>query len=769
MEIRTRARFLAVFAAAEFSALYIPVQLDGDVRLIAAVPCAFAAVAVLLLALLSRNRVSSKALSAMLLTAAVTAGAALGIFLCRSELNVKRDLVRSYIGKTVTIEGEITEVVYEESFGSVFYADISSVDGGAVSFPLKLEFDRAEELQICEKFRCEAEIRDLVRTNYVYGDSYIESKGIYASALCGDVVRLGTSKGVRYFSQQLNAAASDALTAVTGEGADIANALLLGRRDGLSDTLKRDFRSLGISHILALSGMHFSVMIGSLGALLTVFRMRRIPKYVVLALFSAAYAFLVGFGVTVSRAAIMILLFCLAKLIGRQADSLTSLSAAAIIITAFSPSSAYNAGFQLSFAAALGIIMLSPEARLAAAHITARQSVGETRAQKFKRRVKGWLLLFPLALYTGISAVLFTLPVTRDLFGSFSVLSFLFTALFAVPVTLFLYIGFATLLLLPIPYVSDAAGFLCERSAVLIKRMSEALANGDLIVSLRYDFVPYLFLPTAAILIVGLLIKPKKHIHLRLFFILAAAAVFSLSFFGCYMKDKAEDRGVCTVSYLNCGASEMITAKIDGHGIIIDVSTGGGTGVFAADAVLDEDAVPEPDILILTHLHQYHANTVAKYAGRSFLRKIYLPEPTDGERDYYDAAAEAARNAGLTVHTYVRGADVIKIGDLLVSMPYFGFLKRSVKPVFALSAESGSGKVLYLSSSVWETDFDTEAYAEGCTAVIVGSHGPNLKTEFDCAAAASVYAPERSAGYVKCAFTAVGEDERIKLRLSPAG
>ena len=770
MDISSRLKtgYLVIFAAFELAAMYLLFALDGETKLVIAVPCAFTAVILSVFTAVFRKKMTAKAVSALLAAVALTAGTSLGTFLCRYESNVKRDGVRSYIGVSAVIEGEITEVVYEEDFGAMYYADISDVGGKRVSFPLKITTDGKTKLSVCDRFRCDAVFHDLVSTDYVYGDAYIEGKGIYASAVCGDLELLAPVKSIRYYSGIVNRAASEAVSEATGDGADLANALILGRRDGLSDTLKRDFRALGISHLLALSGLHFSVIVGSLSAILSLFRVRRVPKHIILLLFSLGFAFLTGFGVTVSRAAIMMIIFCLAKLIGRQADSLTSLSAAAVILTAVSPSSAYNVGFQLSFAAALGIILLSPEANLAIAHITAKQSVGETRAQKAKRRIKGILLLFPLALYIGVAATLFTLPVTAETFGAFSPLSFFFTALFSIPATVLIYSGFAVLLFSAIPFVPKIPGFLCEKLAMLIKGASSRLSGGEYIFSLNYGFLPYLFVFTAAVLLTGLLIKPKRYIHLKLFVFLAAAAFFSGSFFICRAVAEADVRDVCTVSYLNCGESEMLTVKINGHGAIIDVSTGGSEGVYAADTMLGADALPEPETLILTHYHKYHAQTVAKYCSDSFLKEIYLPAPTDAaEKELYEAVYKAADGAGLTVHIYCREKDRIDFYGAEIFMPCYGRIERSVHPVFAVASDYYGSSALYLSSAVWESDVYTNRHADGSLMIIVGSHGPKAETAFYCETPAKIYAPTRYSDRFECGFTEVPDDCRVSLDIYP--
>ena len=101
-----------------------------------------------------------------------------------------------------------------------------------------------------------------------------------------------------------------------------------------------------------------------------------------------------------------------------------------------------------------------------------------------------------------------------------------------------------------------------------------------------------------------------------------------------------------------------------------------------------------------------------------------------------------------------------------ISMRYFGYIDRSVHPVFALSIGYCNNFVTYLSSSVWESDFNIDMIKDGCVAVIVGSHGANLKEKFIYGAEFEIYAPTRSVEYTDGKFYEVPEDARIGLRLA---
>ncbi len=136
-----------------------------------------------------------------------------------------------------------------------------------------------------------------------------------------------------------------------GENAAFLKALYFGDRSGLGEDLKDLFLKTGTLHILAVSGFN----IGFLAALLFgLMRPLRLPKNARLGAVLAgiwAYCLVVGWQAPVLRASIMASIYLIGEMIGRKGNLLNSLGLAALIILAFCPMQAFDAGFQLSFSA----------------------------------------------------------------------------------------------------------------------------------------------------------------------------------------------------------------------------------------------------------------------------------------------------------------------------------------------------------------------------------------------------------------------------------
>ena len=141
------------------------------------------------------------------------------------------------------------------------------------------------------------------------------------------------------------------------QGGGLVGAMTLGDRSHLQRSVRQQFSAVGASHVLALSGLHLSILYFFLSFVFYPFR-RRLFFNVILLSSIWVYAYAVGMSASITRAAIMLSLITLSTMMLRKASPVNNLSLSAILILLFSPSSVYDIGFQLSFAAVLFIIIL---------------------------------------------------------------------------------------------------------------------------------------------------------------------------------------------------------------------------------------------------------------------------------------------------------------------------------------------------------------------------------------------------------------------------
>ena len=144
------------------------------------------------------------------------------------------------------------------------------------------------------------------------------------------------------------------------DNSNICFAILFGETQGLSDNIQNMFSYAGISHILAVSGLHIGVLFSSIYFILKKLKINKYVRLVVLSIILIFYCYLCSFTPSVCRASIMVLLLSLCEILKIDYDSLSSLSIAGIIILLISPVSLFKVSFQLSFLCIFAIIALSP-------------------------------------------------------------------------------------------------------------------------------------------------------------------------------------------------------------------------------------------------------------------------------------------------------------------------------------------------------------------------------------------------------------------------
>ncbi|MFC1874887.1 ComEC/Rec2 family competence protein [Chloroflexota bacterium] len=196
-----------------------------------------------------------------------------------------------------------------------------------------------------------------------YAD-YLAHEGIYSTMLFPETEALPGSQGFPLLEwiYSLRNEMSQTLAEVLPEPqASLAQGIVLGIRGNIPSALQEDFSQTGTAHLLAISGLHLSIIAGlMLSAGILLFG-RRHYTYIWLALVVIwLYALITGMHAPVVRGAIMASVFLSAELLGRQRSSITALTFAAAIMVGINPQVLFTASFQMSFLAMTGLIFIFP-------------------------------------------------------------------------------------------------------------------------------------------------------------------------------------------------------------------------------------------------------------------------------------------------------------------------------------------------------------------------------------------------------------------------
>ncbi len=241
--------------------------------------------------------------------------------------------------------------------------------------------------------------------------------------------------------------------------AALLTGILLGVETGIPANLKDDFAATGTSHIVAISGFNIAIIAGVLAGLAERLcagpfgsaQSKRRAVWIAIAGVSV-YTVLVGAAASVVRAAIMGILYLWGRYLGRTTFAPVSLAAAAIVMTALNPYTLWDVGFQLSFAATLGLVIYARPLGRAFERLLARLTPA-ARA----RRVVG---LLNDNLIVTLAAQVTTTPIILYYFGRLSLVTLLtnFLILPAQPAVMMVG-GAATLLGLIVRPAGQAVGW----------------------------------------------------------------------------------------------------------------------------------------------------------------------------------------------------------------------------------------------------------------------------------------------------------------------
>lgn len=380
---RKLAGFGLAFAATELAAAYLPP--------LVLLPVA----AVLLLALCVWARL--RPWRCLLLGAALGCVWAFGFQLC--AVRPVTDLAGQTLHCKATVETDCESSYQDGALRGTLR--LQEIDGRKVD--VRVYCKAFPAIEAGERFTADFAFSALPEDDYRLGNY---AKGVYLAAEYTGAYEAGApSAELRFTLYRLRRALAQKLGMYLPRIlAGLEAAMLLGDKSGLSDGAREIFRTAGVSHLLAVSGLHVALLCG----MFSFGKKRRFsrPLLILQGLIVLFYMLLTGLPVSVLRAGIIFLIALLGYYFLQPPDLLTSLGFAAVLLGLQNAYLPCDIGFQLSFCGVLGV--------QGAAFFTRRQrallTAGPTLSKTKKRAIK---VLFPVleGIETAIFATLATMPV----------------------------------------------------------------------------------------------------------------------------------------------------------------------------------------------------------------------------------------------------------------------------------------------------------------------------------------------------------------------
>ena len=202
------------------------------------------------------------------------------------------------------------------------------------------------------------------------------------------------------------------------EKGSLVNGLLFGLKAEIPSCIADLFRQLGVSHLLAVSGLHVGLIMLIVYQILITLGVPRIPRAICIALFLTFYCFLTGGSPSVVRSSLMTVMLMFAPIFQRKYNALNAVAASAVILLLINPYYLMDLGFQFSYSAVFGILIGYPRLK---------PLFGKKNTSAPVTYIKDMLAV-------SLSAALFTSPVAVYYFNSLQLASMLLN-LIVIPLT----------------------------------------------------------------------------------------------------------------------------------------------------------------------------------------------------------------------------------------------------------------------------------------------------------------------------------------------
>lgn len=586
------------------------------------------------------------------------------------------DGLQKYIGQEdVRVTGIVSEEPEPGDSSLELIVSAREVDSAEVSGTFLVRTTRFPSYQYGDLLTLTGELElpadDLGGFDY---RAYLQRQGIYTTMYYPGIEFVEGGHGpqpqqaIYGFRHRMGEALEESLPEPQGS---LARAVLLGLRHDIPQSLYEDFQRSGTAHLLAISGLHMAIVAGIvLGLAARVFGRHRPTYFIVTMLLLWAYAVMSGMSPSVARAAIMVSVFLVGIYAGRQGSGLTAVAFAAAVMVAVDPQVLWQVSFQLSFAAVLGLILLTPA---------------------FKRWLEsatlGRLRMPGVAVDSfaySAGAILMTLPLVAYYFGYVSLVglpaTFLAALVLPYVIVLSAVVGIIGIASVPVAQVVGWVDWLFLKYTTVVVQGFAALDYASVAVgrfSAAFVWLYYAFV--GAVIWLGV---RRRVLFDRLSGILSARggfgrdfdrppvprtrwAVFSLAVVAVLLWAAVlvtPDGGRLSVSFLDVGQGDSILITAPGGGrMLVD----GGPSPEKVCAELGE-ALPfwehTIDVVVLTHPHDDHVSGLVEMCKRYNVERVLYSEDIVCDSEAYTEWLDVIEERGIPL-TDARAGQVIDLGD----------------------------------------------------------------------------------------------------------
>ena len=431
--------------------------------------------------------------------------------------------------------------------------------------------------------------------------------------------------------------------------AGVLRAALLGDRERLGRRLAGVFNKSGTTHILAISGLHVGIVYGAIFWLCRMLLIQRWRRRVIVLAVVFSYAVMIGLRPATIRAVLMIVLFEVGGALRFARDPVNAVAGAALIILAAAPQHLFEAGFQLTFVAVLGILMFAGDiARLLRGRPDEIERLVEpelqSRPRRLARRVRK---VVAGAIGVCAAATICVAPLQAYYFNIITPVSVLATALLVPIISALIWLGFLFLAVAPFaPLLTSVAKEALVVVTALFTRtveLASALPFGHTFVAAPP--VGWIALFYASLLVVA----ARKWIGLTGVRAVVVPVCVLCAYLG--WRGFIGPAPELSATFVNVGHGMCVVITAGDSTVVCDCGSGTpfstyDVGKGPAAFCLWNQGVKRIDLLLLSHTDADHVNGVLSLMDRFHVRTI-IANKSFGQDEIGKTLIRAFRAGGI--------------------------------------------------------------------------------------------------------------------------
>ncbi len=417
----------------------------------------------------------------------------------------------------------------------------------------------------------------------------------------------------------------------------LLEALLLGYRGNIDSTTYRAFRKTGLLHFISLSGMHLGILVGIIWWLCKTAGLMKPARAVICIVAISIFLLIVPPRAPTIRAAIICWVFCVSFFFHRRSNSINTLSLAATILLLIRPTQLFEAGWQLSFASVLGIILFTERIE-----VFIYEQVTEWFRNKESQKAKRFLRIisYPCSLFfIGLAAWLGGAGILLYHFYTINPFTSIWTVAIFPLVALILTIGYLKIILsLFLPTVAAVLGVIVNFLSDSLIWLVELIAHLD-ISEILIGQVPLalIILYYCFVLFAGFVYFKRPLIKK----VICTAMFLAMVVFLGAAKWQRTHRDNLVITCLDVGHGQAIFAQLPGKAnLLFDAGSlyKSDIGGRIIAPFLDYAGINKIDAIIISHNDIDHINGIPRTAEHCEVGEVYANKVFFDKAEQWSAA-----------------------------------------------------------------------------------------------------------------------------------